>query len=383
MSFAFAWLASLTESVSFALFFHLPGFLQDLGADEVQIGVLFATAAIASIAVRPTLGRAMDKRGRRRIIIAGGVLNTIVTLLYLTVTTIGPWLYVVRIGHGVAMALLFTSLFTYAADRIPAERRTQGLALFGISGMLPFALGGVIGDLVLDQADFDALFYVAAGFAFTSLLLTLPLTDAPGILGDPAAQPRFSQTLLRRDLLPLWLITMVFATALAAYFTFLKTFVIETGVGSIGLFFGAYAGTAIVLRVALGWLPDALGQKRVLYPALIFFAAGLVVLAFATTDSALAVAGVLCGTGHAYAFPILFGLVVTRAPQPQRGSAMAIYTALFDVGILVGGPAFGLAISLSGYRTMFITAAATVLIGAVVFATVERSAVEPVVQPAS
>ncbi len=372
-SFTLAFMANLAQGLSFTLFLHLPGYLSDLGASEVEIGLIFASAAVASVLVRPIVGRLMDVRGRRVVILSGGVLNTGVILLYLTVDSIGPWVYTVRLVHGIAVALLFTSLFTYAADRVPAARRTQGLALFGISGMLPIALGGLLGDLVLHRYDFTALFVAAALFGALALGLSMPLRDHPELLlGLDQPRRRFGDALLQPDLRPMWWIAGVFSVALAAYFTFLKTFVQETGLGSVGLFFGAYAAMAISIRIFFGWLPDRVGQKRVLFPALAVFGAGFVVLAFAGSDAAVAAAGALCGAGHGYVFPILYGMVVTRARPAERGSAMAIYTALFDVGTLIGGPAFGLAIGLGGYRTMFLVAAGTVAVGSIAFATWDR-----------
>ena len=68
---------------------------------------------------------------------------------------------------------------------------------------------------------------------------------------------------------------------------------------------------------------------------------GFVMLALAADPTDVAVAGALCGAGHGYTFPILFGMVVTRARDAERGAAMSIFTALFDAGVLVGGPLFG------------------------------------------
>ena len=67
-------------------------------------------------------------------------------------------------------------------------------------------------------------------------------------------------------------------------------------------------------------------------------------------------------------FLIMFGLVVTRARPSERGSASAIFTAVFDVGTLVGGPLFGLAIRLGDYRAMWLLAAGLVVVGATAFA---------------
>ena len=121
--------ANFTSGMSYALFLHFSGYLAELGANDTQIGLIYGATALASIAMRPILGPVMDRHGRRPVIIFGGILNIAFILLYLTVSALGPWVYVVRIGHGVAEAMLFSALFTYAADVIPTSRRSQGIAL--------------------------------------------------------------------------------------------------------------------------------------------------------------------------------------------------------------------------------------------------------------
>jgi MFS family permease len=367
-------LSNLFQALTFNLFLHFPGFLKDLGARETQIGLLFSLTAMASIGVRPTLGRIMDARGRRGVILAGNVLNTGVMALYLTVTAIGPWVYAVRILHGVAEAILFTALFTYAADCVPERRRTQGLMLFGVSGMLPIALGGLAGDAVLARAGYATLFQVALGFAAVALVLALSLPEmAPTAAARESEVPRgFRRVLVQPDLVPLWGIGTVFALALAAVFTFLKTFVMHTGIGSVGGFFSAYAGVALALRVFLGWLPDRVGAKRVLFPALVTLAIGFLALAVANDDRDVLLAGALCGAGHGYTFPLLFTMVVNRVRDADRGTAMSIYTALFDLGVLLGGPLLGWVIDRFGYMTMFITAATLIAAGTAGFALGDR-----------
>lgn len=365
--FMLAWAASLFEGLAFFLFVHFPGFLHDLGATEVEIGVVMGVAALSAIVIRPSTGRTMDRRGRRPVFLVGNALNVAVVALYLTITSIGPWLYAVRAMHGVAIGIVFASIFTYAADLIPEDRRTQGLALFGVSGMLPIALGGVLGDFVLARWDFDALFLTSLLLAAVALVLCIPLTETVGRAGEDVSIS-FRRPLVQRDLLPLWWMTLVFAFALTGYFTFLRTFVDTTGIGSVGAFFAAYALTAIALRLLAGWLPDRVGPKRVLYPAMVVFAAGFLVLAAADSSAMVVVAGALCGAGHAYVFPILYGTAFGRAGVRDRGSAAAIFTGLFDLGIFVGGPILGALITLLGYSPMFLLTAAWVIGGSLLFA---------------
>ncbi len=302
----------------------------------------------------------------------GNALNVLVCALYLTVTTIGPWIYFVRILHGLAEAMLFTSLFTYAADLVPASRRTEGLALFGVSGMLPMALAGLLGDVVLAGADYGMLFRWAICFAVASLLLSLPLHDV--VRGAPGSVPSrgFRAALSQPDLLPLWWIGTVFALSIASAFAFLKTFVESSGIGSVGGFFAAYSGAALVLRLLFAWLPDRVGAKRVLFPALVSLALGFLVLAGAADSRDVVLAGLLCGFGHGYAFPILFALVVTRASDADRGSAIAIFTALFDVGLVIGGPLFGWVSRSFGYLPMYMAAAGVIVVGSALYAVWDR-----------
>lgn len=370
--FVLAWLVSLFGGLAFFLFIHFPGYIRDLGGSEFQIGLIIASTALAAIVVRPKIGEQMDRRGRRPVILLGGAVNVAVLLAYLTVNSIGPWVYVVRVAHGVAEALLFASIFTYAADILPDENRTQGLALFGISGMLPIALGGLLGDFVLARSGFQALFLTSALLAVIAFSLSFFLPEVVTPAGRDGGTS-FLAPLRQRDLLPLWWMTIVFSLALAAYFTFLRTFVDEQSVGTVGGFFAAYSATAIVLRLATGWLPDRIGPKKVLYPALILFAGGFMVLAGAASSGAVLLAGALCGAGHGYAFPILYALAFGRAQLKNRGSASAIFTGLFDVGALFGGPAFGWLIAAFSYQAMFRIAAGWVVLGGIVFAVWDRA----------
>lgn len=361
--FSLAWLASFFEGLSWALFIHLPGFLDDLGASEAEIGLIFGIAAVAAVGVRPWVGQALDRFGRMPVIYIGNIVNVGSILLYLTVSAIGPWVYVVRVIHGMGLATLFSAFFTYGADVVPESRRTEGFALFGVSGLLPIAAAGVIGDIVLNIAGFRELFLTAAVMAGISLVISLPLRERKPEQREGQMRRGFFSVVKQQTLRPVWLMAWGMAFVLTAYFTFLRTYVDDTGVGSVGLFFATYGAAAIVLRIGFGWVPDRVGQKRVLFPSMGSLAIGFMVLSFATGSVQIAVAGVLCGVGHGYGFPILSGMVVSRALDEDRGSAVSIFTALFDLGTLIGGPILGTIISIFGYTTMF-TFAAIAIVGA-------------------
>ena len=77
-TFVLAWFANALLNLAGFLFVHLPGFLQQLGAGEAQIGRTMAAQAADAIAAWPLAGRAMDARGRRVVIRAGVALFVVV-----------------------------------------------------------------------------------------------------------------------------------------------------------------------------------------------------------------------------------------------------------------------------------------------------------------
>ena len=380
-AFGLAFAANFLHSLAFHTYVHVPGFFAGLGASEFVIGVLMGTMAFMAIAVRPAVGRSMDVRGRRGMILVGGVVNVIASLGYLLVNDVGAVAFGVRMLHGVAEAMLWSSLFTFAADVVPAARRAQGLALFGVSGLIPLALGGAIGDWVVGDGPpteaYAAMFGWTAVFSVVALLLSLPLPEsrperAPG---EDVERIGYLETLSSRPLLPLWFLGTAFAISLSAYWTFIKTFVETTDIGSMSLFFGAYAWSAVLLRIFFGWVPQRVGLRRVLVPAVLVAACGLVVVATAHSAWQLGLSGVLCGIGHGFAFPILSAMVVDRARAEERGTAVSLFTAMFDVGALLGGPSLGAIITLASYGVMYATAAAFLAASTLVYLAWDMKAV--------
>ena len=358
-------LASFLAQMAFSLFLHFPGFLTDLGATEFDIGVLYAVAAAVAIALRPWMGRLVDQRERRRVIIGSGLISVSALLAFLTIDSFGVSVFVVAIVNTSAQILLATAFFTFAADIVPPSRRTQGLALFGISFMLPIGLGSLLGDGILAIADFDAFFLTAALFEIGSIAIVLTLSE-PHREYDGSRRSFFA-ALRQNDLRPLWLLAFFVALGITALFTFMRTFVDETGIGSVGLFFGAFAFTAVLIRVSASWVPDRVGQKRVLGPAVAASSAAFGLLASAGSTVEMVAAALLAGAAHAFIFPIISSLIVTRSRASERGSAIAILIAIFDLAILVGGPTVGTMIEHAGYPTAFATLGVTVAVGGVGF----------------
>jgi MFS family permease len=375
-AFVLAFVAHFLHALSYNLYLHLPGLLIGYGADEQRIGTIMGCAGATALVARPALGRAIDDRGRRPVAIAGGFVGIVACSSYLLVDGIGPLLYGLRLAHGLSEAMLFASLFAMVADIVPASRRIEGIGLFGVSGLLPIALGGLVGDAVLAAGSFSLLFEVAATCSAIGTALSFLLPETRTVEGEP---PRgVLAALFQRDLGPVWLAGLGFAMALAPPFTFAKTLVLERpSLGAVGPFFGAYTVGAVGVRVLGARLPERIGPKRALFPAMGIMTAGFVVVALAHAPTALLAGGLLLGMGHGWLFPILTSFVVVRARAQERGAALSVYTGLFDAGFLIGAPTFGWIARTSQHGAMFLATAGLTIASALGFAAWDARVGEP------
>jgi predicted MFS family arabinose efflux permease len=357
--------AAILQELSFALLIHFPGYLSQLGATEGLIGVLYSSSAVVSLLFRPTLGRILDLTHRRSVLLVSGFLNVAVILLLITTTVWGPFLWILFLAQRTFQVALFTTVLTYGADVIPMHVRTQGLAVFGLSGLIPIAFAGYLGDLVIAVAGYTGLFWTAGAAGAISFLIvwTLPTLPVRG------RQPRrsFWHAFAQKNLLPLWFASFLFFLGVESLFTFTRTYVDSREVGSAGLFFAVYGFSAAVTRIFGGSRYDTLPHRRLLVGSVGAFGLGLIGIAFAQTALLLAVASFVLGTAHGTAFPLLSSEVVNRARVSERGSAMAIFTSIFDIALLFGAPILGFLIDGFDYTVAFSVGGVVILAGILVY----------------
>jgi MFS family permease len=357
--------AALLQELSFALLIHLPGYLSQLGATEGLIGVLYASSAVISLVFRPWLGRILDLTHRRTVMLVSAVFNITVIFGLATTTEWGPYLWALFLVQRTIQIALFTTMLTYGADSIPVKRRTQGLAIFGLSGLVPIAVGGYAGDVLITSAGYDGLFYAAMGVSLASWLIVWMLPVLP-VRGH---QPRrsFWAALAQKDLLPLWFATLLFSVGLESLFTFARTFVDQRQVGTAGLIFAVYGITAAITRVAGGQMYDKVPHRRLLVGGIAAYGLGMAFMGLAQAVPVLVLAAITTGTAHGALFPLLSSEVVNRARVNERGSAMATFTSIFDFALLAGAPAVGFLIEGFNYLVAFMALGVALVIGAVIY----------------
>jgi MFS family permease len=348
-------IAHFTQALGYASMLLLPLYLQHLGASRTEIGALMATSAIGGLATRPFVAWALDRIGRKPTLFVGTFLLVVSMLMIAGVDSIGPLIYLERIVFGVGVGALFSGYFTFAADLIPEERRTEGLALFGISGLLPLLVNPLSDRLGISPPELRLFLPIVGVFIAlgASALFFLP---EPDIGVDKSTRPPMREalgTLLRRPLWPVWFATSVFSGFVAVFMAYATVAAERQGVEHPASLWFSYAMGAVTVRLFGARLPDRIGPSKMVPPALGSYAVALYLTSHASTFNAFLLAALFAGLGHGYCFPILSGQAITRTPDAFRGSAMAFFTALWGLSELLFSPLFGAIADARGDATMF------------------------------
>ncbi len=348
------------QALGYSSLLLFPLYLEVLGADRAQIGQIMATAALGSLLTRPLAGWALDHIGRKPTLLLGTALLSLSMISTLFIQKIGPFVYGLRLLMGGGIGTLMTAYFTSASDYIPPLRRTEGLAIFGISGLLPLAMNPLVGRLGLSPIDLRAVFPIIGLIIASSALFLIPIQDQRR--PPPREAAVIYRVLLKPKLWPVWWGTIIFAGMVSVYMAFATVSAAQSSEGDPADLWLLYAGTAIGIRLLGARLPDRLGPSNLIVPSI-----GAYVLAFILAASgersAFLLSGVLAGLAHGYGFPILSGQVISRIPAERRGAGMAGFTALWDLSALGLGPLAGSLAEAFGDALMFSGLALAALLG--------------------
>ncbi len=351
----------------------LPVYLEAIGATRAQIGLIMPTAAVGGLVFRPAIGWSLDRLGRKTTLLLGTLLCVASLVMLLAVRDLGPLVYLNRLLFGLGVGALFTGYFAFAADLVPQSRRTEGIALFGVSGLLPMAFNPFIDKLGIAPLDLRWFFPCLAVVIALSLPFLALAKEPHSARPKGKTSLRASLTLLtQRSLWPVWCVAFVFAGVMSAFMDFASVAAKARGVVEVGPIWLAYAAGSIGIRLLGAKLPDRLGTSNVLTPAIASYAVALLLAAHAQDPLGFTLAGLFGGFGHGYCFPILTSQVVTRAPEAQRGSAMSMFTTVWTAAALIVSPLMGSVADAFDDRAMFSLAALLVVGGMGAWAILEH-----------
>ena len=129
----------------------VPLFVKDeLGGNNVAVGVVVGAFAVGAVLLRPFAGRIGDRMGRRVLIVGGAVIVGAAGLLYILASGVVS-LVVVRVLAGIGEAAFFVGAASMITDLSPESRRGEAISYWSVAVYGGLAFGPLLGNVMLGR----------------------------------------------------------------------------------------------------------------------------------------------------------------------------------------------------------------------------------------
>lgn len=325
-----------------------------LNKTDQEAGLLMSIFLLSAIIVRPFTGKILDLVGKRRMLLFSLVLYLLCTVLYYFIDPFGL-LLALRFLHGIGFSIATTACGAIAADIIPPARRGTGLGYFTMSTNLGVVLGPLIALSLIQAYSFDMLFIILSLLMITGALFSLIVPAHKQQNGAKAKRRMSFNDLFERKAVPVGFLACLTGLSYASILSYLSIY--AQGKNLLGMtssFFLVFAAVMLLARPFTGRLFDLKGPQYVLYPGLVLFIVGLIMLAFTNSATTFLLAGGFVGLGYGSLVPSMQTLAIQSVPIERSGYATATFYTFFDGGIALGSYIFGIIAAAKGYQSIYL-----------------------------
>ncbi|MGQ0551420.1 MAG: MFS transporter [Armatimonadota bacterium] len=331
----------------------LPRYVQGpLHGGSAAVGLVLGSFSVTALLLRPWVGRLGDRRGRRLLILAGTAVFGLSVIGYAVATSI-PSLLLMRLLAGAGEALFFVGAASAVADMAPVERRGEAVSLFSLALWAGLGVGPFVGEAVLGENRFVAVWVGAAGIIGLAFVLGLRIPDAR----EPGEVSGGSRHLIHPTGVVPGVVLLTSIWGYAGFVSFVPLYALDLGLSGSRLLFAMFSAVVLTVRSLGARIPDRFGAALTARVAFIGSMIGLVAIGVWREPSGLFVGSLVYALGQSLAFPALMTLAVNAAPPSERGAVVATFTAFLDLAFGLGPVTLGLVAVALGYGGMFLSAA--------------------------
>lgn len=343
----------------------IPLFVESLGGNDRLIGVVVGIFTFSALLIRPFAGQLLETKGRRFVFVAG------LTIFILTIGVFGfttslILLFAIRVIQGIGWGYSTTASGTIATDLIPAKRRGEGMGYYGLSGNVALAIGPSLGLILVNIISFKELFLICGLLGIIAWISASTIrykkAEPIAIAAKTTKWNLYEKSALQPSIL-IFFISVTFG----GISTFLPLYADQRGVTGIQWYFFIFAAALMTTRIFAGQLYDKHGHKAIYIPSTILISIAMLLLAWMPNNTVLYIAAICYGLGFGALQPALQAWSVEKAAANRKGMANATYFSFFDLGIGFGAIVFGQIGYFLDYRSIYITAALSVLLSIVIY----------------
>lgn len=369
-TFIMGWIANFLQ---FLVFYSLITVMAlyavtEFNASNSTGGLAASSFVIGATVSRFFTGYIVDRFGSRRISLFAVIAIAIIVAFYIPAGSL-PLLLVVRFLHGFAYSFATTAIMAMVQTVIPAQRRSEGTGYLSLGTTLAAAFGPALSLMVVNQFSYDALFIATLAISVIGLIASIVLyrrSDSPLTAGGPA---KYSlRSVINPKVLPIAFFMFIVAFAYSGIMTYVNAYAEDRNLlTGAAFFFIAYAVTMFFSRSYLGKLQDQKGDNVVIAIGLVFFILSLLLLAVASQNWQVIVAGGFSGLGYGALMPAAQSIAVGISDRREFGSTLSTFFLMVDVGFGVGPILLGVVLSSISFGSMYVALAGVIVLAGVYY----------------
>lgn len=331
-------------------------------------GLVSSIFIIGVLIGRLYAGWKVNTLGAKKILISGVIIFILMSLLYFIPLNIYA-LILVRLIQGVGFGLGTNATGTVVSQIIPRSRSGEGIGIFSISVVLSAAIGPLIGTVLINVYGYHAIFIFSLIVGVFSLILSFFIIS-PKV--DTAAGENTNafklENLIEIRVVPIATVILFGALAFSGILSFITTYANEIRLEKIGgYFFLAYSLIILITRPITGRLMDLKGENVIVYPVLITYAIGMLVLSQTTSGIMFILAAILIGLGYGNLQSITQAIAIKVTPVERMGLANSTYFIFLDLALGIGPFLLGYIIPVIGFRYMYLSFVIVILLNGFVY----------------
>ena len=326
-----------------------PHVRNDLGGSDRTVGFVIGTFSVVALCSRFFVGRLADHKGRKRAFLTGLGSCTLAGVAYLWPWGIGG-IYLGRVLQGIGEACLYTGAAAWAVEVAGVHRSARALGYLSSGIWGGIAAGPLIGQ-VLGSFQHAAEFQIFAALTAATLLSQVPEDY------QPSAHTR-RRGWIRRALVPAGLSVGFVNVHYPVITGFLILYLARRGNAGPAAF-STYAAMVLLSRFFLGGLPDRIHPRITFYTGLVCMGLGLGILATGPAWIWAVIGAGFLGFGFSFPWASIASTVLRRTPDGERGSAVSVLSAFYDLFVGMSSFSAGLLANKFGYASAFLMAIAS------------------------
>jgi MFS family permease len=323
-----------------------------LGGSDQTVGFVVGTFSFVALFSRFFSGPLADRRGRKIAFISGLVSCGLAGIAYLLPLGI-PGAFLGRALQGFGEACLYTGAAAWVVESAGVARSGQALGYLSSGIWGGISVGPVIGQW-LGSFERAAAMQAICAMAAIALLSRVPEIYIPHV------HRRRGNKWIPSILIPPGIAVGFVNVHYPVVAGFLILHLQQSGDAG-PLAFSAYAVMILLSRFFLGGLPDRIQPAYTFYGGITAMSVGLLLLASGPSSAVAIGSSALLGLGFSFPWSAVASTVLREIPDNERGSAVGVLSAFYDLFVGVSSFAAGFVARRYGYPATFMMSAAALI----------------------